>query len=335
MVHRIWFASWRPTIAAVIGLIAAWALRHVEERQLATRLAGAAPAPAPVVTPTSTPAWPPPVAPHGAPDVQLVVAAGEDSFIRLDAEADVPTGTFRMIDKLTAVASVRDRDVPAAVRAWRGREVIVDGGCRAKVTGFVVISRLEGYPEYAGVKRWTSASVAEHGSHALFGRLSDCFGTWARAAALPPVQLAAKLPADPLLDFRARSDLFATAFANDLQIEWKRANTLGDWRLEVPIATQIVRAPDGLRYVLLHAHNTATCGDFGVDVLAVYRENSDGTLQRVSLHNADLNEIDNVLAIDGYLYASGTAGLTDYRVIEDLDGENQVTDYIPFVGCPC
>ena len=55
----------------------------------------------------------------------------------------------------------------------------------------------------------------------------------------------------------------------------------------------------------------------------------------MSLHNADLNEIDSVVAIDGYLYTSGTAGLTDYRVIEDLDGENQVTDYIPFVGCPC
>ena len=48
-----------------------------------------------------------------------------------------------------------------------------------------------------------------------------------------------------------------------------------------------------------------------------------------------MNEIDGVLEIDGYLYTSGTAGLTDYRVIEDLDGENAVTDYIPFVGCPC
>jgi len=319
----------------VIGLIAAWALRHVEERQLATRLAGAAPAPAPVVVPPSTPAWPPPPVEHGKPDVQLVIAAGEDTFIRLDTEADVPTGTFRLIDKLTAVASVRDRDVPADVRAWRGREVLVDGTCRAKVTGFAVVSRLDGYPEYAGVKRWTGASVGQHGSHALVGRLSGCFGTWARAAELSPVRAAAKLPADPQLDVRARSDLFATAFANDLQTQWKKASVPGDWRLEVPIATRIVRASDGLRYVLLHARNIATCGDFGVDVLAVYRENSDRTLQRVSLHNADLNELDGVLEIDGYLYATGTAGLTDYRVIEDLDGDNQVTDYIPFVGCPC
>src|SRR5258706_10338528 len=87
------------------------------------------------------------------------------------------------------VARVRDADVPEADRAWAGAELVVDGKCHARVTGFAVIARLTGDPDYAGIEsdHWQLSAMIERGNVILAAKLDGCTGSWARDAKLPSV----------------------------------------------------------------------------------------------------------------------------------------------------
>jgi len=323
-------------MAAAIGLLAWWALRHVEERQIATTVVE----PAIVVTVKSTP-LPKPIA-IDTPAIDsparfaFVIGADGDQYIRLADDPGVRHGRYRLTDELTAVATVKAKDLPAELRAWQGREVLVDGTCRAKVTDFAMIARVDGWADFAGEAKWTARSVAGAGLSVLAGRLSACTGTWARAAELAPATTLVEVPNhDRTLEHRAMADLFATPFAADLQKQWRDAEQEGDWRLEVNVTTRVYNDPQTqARWVLVHALRTGTCGDFHIDVLAVYRDDGDG-LRRVTVHNSELTDIERMVEIDGYLMLVGTTGITSYRAVEDLGGTNKARDEIPFVGCPC
>jgi len=333
-------------LAACIGLLAAWALRHVENRQLTS--AAVVPPPAPPSSPPAPKLVAPPAAPLPPPapsaditdPAQLAfVIHADDSYVRLADDPGVRHGKYRLVEESTAVAAVRPADLPLELRAWQGREVLVDGACRAKITGFVMLARADGWPDFDGdgPAKWTAPRVASAGLPVLAGRLSACkAGLWAQAADQKPVMTTIPLDADRLLEFNARADLFGTAFADDLQQQWHDAGLQGDWRLEVPITTRIVeQASTKQRHVVLHAVRQGGCGDFDVGVIAVYRVRSDGTVERVTIYHSGLHAIEEVIEKDGQLMFIGNSGITSYHRLEDLTGAEKLADEYPFVGCPC
>jgi hypothetical protein len=158
------------------------------------RYAAALPAAVLSVPPAAPVATPPAALPAGPEPLTLVFRAGGASYLSLadlpdgDDHADTldmpPHGVLRRShdrDGVTAaIATVDERDVPAAYQRWLGRRVEVDEVCTATVVELAVVARRASAHGRAGAQR--TDAVLRAGHAVLAARLDGCIGSFARDA---------------------------------------------------------------------------------------------------------------------------------------------------------
>jgi hypothetical protein len=289
-----------------------------------------------------------------ADEIKLVFRAGGASYMRLaDLERDDAGalqwprhGAPRLVTEGwidSAIAAVAEPDLPAEHRAWAGRQVVVDGTCRATVTGFAVVSRLTGDTAYAGIEKeqWDVASVMEAGSQVLAARLDGCSGTFARDAALAPVVTLEPIR-DERLERAARSALIASPAAVKVGRSWAElmsSDLEGAWWEHAALRTQVLRHPrTGATLVTVHVSGDRECGGVHINLWGVYRVAEGGALTPV--HETQLQplySIDRILDIegDGELELIGRSWLGNHVVLAGADGRELDHLALEFYGCPC
>jgi hypothetical protein len=285
-------------------------------------------------------------------EIKLVFRADGASFLRLaDIDRDA-AGALRWPRHAAprllkedgaeiAIAAVGEADVPVLHRGWAGRQVVVDGRCRATITGFAVVSRLYGDTAYAGLDKeaWDAASVMQSGSQVLAARLDNCTGTYARDAALAPVVVPEELQDAPLAA-AARRALIASAAAEGARQSWAELGQpeTGPWWEHAELKTRVLRHPGtGATFVAVHAHAELGCGTPDLNVWGLYRAAADGTLSPVHEQRFErLHAVDQIIDIegDGELELIGRSWLGDI-VIAGADGSELDSLDIQFYGCPC
>lgn len=351
-VSAIHLAAGLGLVVAGIALVAGAREPQVAEVAPAVPLAEVTP-PAPVSAPRAAVAASEAAAPL-VDEIKLVLRAGDASYVRLaDIERDADGallwprhGAPRLVPEElaeTAVAAVEVADVPAIHRAWAGREVVVDGTCRATVTGFAVVSRLLGDPAYAGIEKdeWDAAAVMQAGVQVLAARLDRCSGTFARDAALAPVVIP-----EPIQDARlaeaARSALLASPVGVAAKRSWKELgwpDTAVGWWEHAVVSTHVLRHPrTGAVFVAVHAHGDFVCGGPDVNVLGLYRAAADGTLAPVhETRLAQLHFIKRIVDVedDGAFELIGRVWLGGDAVLSAADGSELDHLDLQFYGCPC
>ena len=199
--------------------------------------------------------------------------------------------------------------MPAELRAWAGRTVLVDGVCRARVVGFAEVSRISGEPSNPYHEdaeegdddepaAWTIESVTDSGVM-LAAQLDGCTGSWARSTDYSPAAVAAKIEA-PELEEAAREELLARNDVDPTQESWAEQGGEGDWRDAAEVVTQVYQHPlTDERWVFVQARHPGGCGEPGFDLMAAYRANADGTLRRVADLSFGYESIAEVVDVDG------------------------------------
>jgi hypothetical protein len=351
-VSAIHLAAGLGLVAAGIALVAGAQGAQVAEVAPAMPLAEVT-SPAPVTAPRAAVAASEAAAPL-ADEIKLVFRAAGASYVRLaDIERDAAGalawprhGAPRLVQEdgaVLAVASVLGADVPALHRAWAGREVVVDGTCRATVTGFAVVSRLAGDPSYAGIEKdeWDVAAVMQAGAQVLAARIDRCSGTFARDAALAPVVIPEPLRNERLAA-AGRSALLASAVAAETQRSWEEQGlpeAAGSWSESAELSTHVLRHPrTGAVLVAVHALRDVGCGGVDINVWGLYRAAADGTLTPV--HEARLERLRSIERIidvegDGALELIGRSWDGGDVVLTAADGSELDHLDMQFYGCSC
>lgn len=245
------------------------------------------------------------------------------SYVRLSSdERALSRGSAELIqedDVYAVVAPVTTAAMPAELRAWAGRTVLVDGECRARVVGFAEVSRISGEPadpyryRYATGEdgeegedtgeddepvTWTIESVTDTGVE-LAAKLDGCTGTWARSTDYSPAAVAAEIAAPELAE-AARKELLAHNDFDPTQEAWAKAGGEGDWRDAAEVVTKVYQhALTDERWVFVQARRHGDCGAPGFDVMAAYRAKADGTVRRVADLEYGYDDIAEVVDIDG------------------------------------
>lgn len=307
--------------------------------------------PVPMAIPMILPAVRSTPAPERSSQVAFVFAAGGAAYLKLaeldgdDPEATPRHGKVAVHDDdyaHAAIAVVKDADVPRAHRGWAGKQVVVDGTCRANVVGFAVVARLLGDPGYAGeeVAAWDARSIMAHGTPVLAARLDGCAdGVLARDAARPPI-VVPEVIADAPLAAAARRAVLASADAHQAQRAWKEAELEGRWSTSdgTTWSVQVLRHPStGDTFVSAHAGYAGGCGGPEISIWHLFRADRDGRLTRVPSSLGDLTSIERLVDLegDGTFEVLGTPWLgTDRRVIRST-GETIERLELQFYGCPC
>jgi hypothetical protein len=313
----------------------------------AATVSAAAPAPAPRHVPTVITAAdlidPDPVdAAHlgfvldiaGEPYVQLATFDDADQLPRHGRVRR--TTSVVQPDQQVVFARIAPRDLPAAWRDWVGREVVVDGHCRARVDSFALRAGRSG----DGVDEMAAEAPAKllaEAAPALVAHLDGCRGgSIARDASLPaPVVATRDTAADDAALIRlATTDLFASELGrHDIALRFAAAQQDGDMDM-VTTSTVVVHPVTHVRYVIVHASMTQpTCGGpEGFELTGVYTDDGNGDLDRnwVGDQPLDLSrplvDLDN----DGKLEAVGSRDVTSLlgTTLADRSGDQ-------WIGCPC
>ncbi len=297
-----------------------------------------------------------PAAPVRSNAIQLVFQTGGVTYMQLasvdpedpHAEPMPKHGALTLFDRgepddyiTSSVGTVKTQDVPLAYRDWLGRQVVVDGHCTAKVTGFAVVARLTGDPGYADGETgdWSTTNVVEHGHPILAARLDGCKGTFARDAALPAIVIPTRIDA-PTLAAAARAQLLASEPARAAQRTWLDAQRTGDWQTSdsTTFDTIVVKHPTtGVTWVSVHARVDEGCGGPEINVWGLYR--AAGTklvaVQQRSL--GDLFSVNQLIDVDndGELEFIGHPWIATDTVVSSASGAELARLVLPFYGCPC
>lgn len=352
-VSALHMAAGLGLLAAGIGLVAASSRGQVAalapEVELA-EIAASAPAPAPRAAVAASE--------QAAPlldEIELVFRAGDASYMRLaDVERDAAGalgwprhGAPRLVHDddgaEIALAEVRAEALPLTHRAWAGRQVIVDGGCRATVTGFAVAARLYGDPAYAGLEkeRWDVAAVMAAGAPVIAARLDGCRGTYARDAALAPVVIPEPVR-DEALAAAGRRALLASPAAAEVARSWEEqrpSDAEGPWWKHAEVSADVLRHPrTGATFVAVRAAAEYYCGGPDINVWGLYRVGPGGALSPVHVVQlGELRSIERILDVegDGELELIGRTWPSDGVVLAGADGRARATLEMRFYGCPC
>lgn len=282
--------------------------------------------------------------------IQLVFHAGGTAYMKLaDAgDANIAYGDPKLHEDewvYSAVAPIRAQDVPAAHRHWLGKQVIVDGGCRATVTEIAVVSRLTGDTAYAGVDigQWTPPTVMQHGARVIAARLDRaCSGAYARDAALPAIaklETVAGAPAE--LVTRVRDAFVASHAGKAAEKVWREFEQEGRWYevKDTTIVLETVRHPTtGATWVYIHAHNIAGCGGPSINAWGLYRVNADGTITAVQLVDEfSIEHVEALIDVDGDGTPEVLGGAAPGVEQTLVGGKHDVLDQlaVTFYGCSC
>ena len=296
------------------------------------------------VAPAHEDAPPPP-----SSEVHFVFASGGVTYMAiqdLDSDKLPRHGKLQLakddyVDEV--VATVSPANVTRTQRAWLDREVIVDTTCRAKVTGFAIVGRVNGYPSYTDEgdghgDTWTSAGIVKYGHDVLAAKLDHCTGTYARDAASAEV-VAFEAVSDDAHVAAATRLLLASAPAADAAAEWTKSEQTGTWYDSEKLATLAVRDPrTGVTWISVHGHPGFACGGPDINVWGLFRVEHDGSLVSVQLRTlGDLITIDKLVDIDGDGIPEllGETWLGPTTLLTDAGGTELGRLEVPFIGCPC
>ena len=331
-----------------------------------------APPPAPVCVETETqdtvvePAVSPDVAPLASPtrsskDVSLVFSAEGHTFMKIaDLDAEhlpthaAPTLLHSKEDyTYTATAHVAAAEVPQFT-PWLMRDVMVDGSCTARVTGFAIATRLSGdigYADSQGAeagesdREWTAHSVFRLGTPMLVAELEGCAGgkVFARGSDLKD-PIAMKIVQDATLAAAAKKALLRSPQSIEAQKEWDNpewapselpkkwyADPSTTWSTQV-----LVHPVTGVTFVSVHAQQPFTCGTPFANVWGLYRV-VDGKLMPVEHASlGDISDIEQLVDLDGdgELEVIGTPFIGG-RIVNDIHGATLQKLDEQFYGCPC
>lgn len=297
-----------------------------------------------------------------APALHLVEVLDGTSYLMIaplpradDAPAVLPPGadTPRLIGSTEeprgAVAALETP--PGAGAGWLGREVVLDNGCRARVTDLAIVAVMTGGTDYMAVEpRSRAADVAaalmRDGAPQVAAVLDGCAGSYAypadQASPIVPVQIGPVQGDDELLA-EARRRLFDSAPAQAANAAWREAGHSGTWQGHeyTEIETRAYRHPrTGTTTISVMANSDVGCGGANIQLWAIYELDADGAWhERVVTASSPLYTIEEALDLDGdgTLEWLGRAQLGD-RLVVGVAGGEPVTKAqleIPFFGCPC
>jgi hypothetical protein len=281
------------------------------------------------VSPVTSASYESPAPAADPSEVFLVFRAAGHTYMQL-GESKVAHGVPRLShsDDDALYASVAPvKQVPADVAIWQGKHVIVDGTCDATVEGFALVSQLTGDTGYAGIEdsEWTAKNVMKAGTPVLAARLSDCDGTYARGAALPPsIELVDDASDHGDLVDQARARVRASDAATRVKAEW---------------STRVMRHPaTGVTWIAVHASRDEGCGGDNANAFGLFRVTAAGELETVSVR--DLGEMHAIASLvdiddDGTPELVGTDWLGLDTLITRASGEPLASSHVQFFGCPC
>ncbi len=285
-------------------------------------------------------------------ELALVFDVDGTSYMRLSHELRASArGKARMIvadDVYAVVAPVSASAMPNDLATWNGREVLVNGTCRARIIGFAEVSRVSGDPPgsenywYSSEEdrpttppAWTIATVTAD-NVTLAAKLDGCDGTWARSADYEPAQIAHNAEA-PALETAAIADLLV----NDnetLAKEWKDSGGEGDWQDEVDIDASTYEHPvTGDKWIFVTAFEAGGCGEPSLSRMVAYRAGKSGKVQRFADLDYAGRSISDVVDLDGdgqpelLLGAGTTTDLVDLANVDHASISVPVHHY----GCGC
>ncbi|CAN5795269.1 hypothetical protein BH11MYX2_BH11MYX2_10350 [soil metagenome] len=311
----------------------------------------------------SAPEASPPAGPtRASKDLSLVFSVEGRTFMKIaDLDADhlpthaAPTLMHSKEDYIyTATANVASAEVPQYT-PWLMRDVMVDGSCTARVTGFAIATRLSGdigYADSQGAEHdesdseWTAHSVFRLGAPMLVAELDGCPGgkIFARGSDLKD-PIAMKIVQDKKLAAAAKRALIRSPQSVQAQKEWDDP----EWApTELPKkwyadpsttwTTQILVHPvTGAKFVSVHASQPFTCGTPFANVWGLYRVGDNNAL--VPVANASLGDIADIEQLvdldgDGELEVIGVPFLGG-RIVNDIHGATLQKLDEQFYGCPC
>jgi hypothetical protein len=239
----------------------------------------------------------------------FVVSADDTSYLVLaDVErgADLPPhGPLRLTGEESlpsVIAEVSEADLPADLRAWSKRKVVVDERCHATVSGFALVVRLVGRPDYAGINDsgWTADTVFSAGQKVLAARLDRCKGTFARAASAAPIRVARPAVNEEAVA-AARADFLASEVIAQARKEQAEGGVTGALeQVYVPLVTTVRHPTTGETWISLHLRlGDAGCGDPQANVWGLYRVTGRGVERTRLLQLAPQQIIDALLDVDG------------------------------------
>jgi hypothetical protein len=285
----------------------------------------------PTIVRVEVPVAPPPVVKRvESSELALVFSVGKQSFVKLGSADGVKHGKAKhvKVDGMDAAIAKVTGEHP-----WLGREVMVDGICKAKVTELAIVARLEGYDE-----AYTTKQNLEEGAPVLAGKLDGCAGKYARPAALPAVVIPASID-DDALAAKAKALVLASRPAEETAHEWLTDYGKDNWQAEAQWDIRVFEHPlTGQTWVSAHAYNEWGCGDPAVNIWGLFRVSGDGKLTATQLRDlGDMVRIDQLIDVegDGEFEVLGRPWLGTEQLLTHESGE--AIDDVPlaFVGCAC
>lgn len=198
----------------------------------------------------------------------------------------------------TAIASVSAAQLPAAARAWSGREIVVEGACRAKLTEFALVARASGEPNgnEQGFDAWTPAHVMEKGKVVLAARLAHCRGVYAQpqpaaGAILRPFE---RIRA-PAAAAKARALVLASQNVESGPAHPDAHGDMQPWKDSAAVDAIVARDPKTkTTWISEHVHSRGAPTNVPtVNVWAVYRVKLDGSVEEV--WNVMLDNVDDIV----------------------------------------
>lgn len=246
---------------------------------------------------------------------------------------------------VAAVAAVQASDLSPDISAWQGREVLVNGTCRARVTGFALVARVyaEDLAYQEEEQKMSAAELArtifDHMGHlVLAATLDGCKGSYAQPADGPAAIPARVLAAHPA-QAAAAAKLRQSKVARAAQKTWRENDYEGAWWSEAEVRTQILQHPGTEEiFVSVHAMADVECGGLEINLWGLYRVAADGKLEPLAERTLDnVSALETFLDIDGdgrfELLARSLWGLDTFLL--DADGSRRAILHIPFYGCQC
>jgi len=310
----------------------------------------AVPVPAPAPVPYAVPAPAPALVRGTRADFGFVFRAANTTWLTLadgDEMSKLPRhATARVFAENEwnpeVVAVVLPSDLPPDLRRWEGREVLVEGGCRARVSGFAIVARLVGTVEYASTeaKSWTAEATFENGQRVIAAQLDGCHGSYGRDAGIVPIAEGVPVE-DTGSASSALDDFLASKPVEAAQEAYSHEGGEGEFQTAHPdaISTMVVKHPvTGVTWVSIYAHYNEGCGGPQIDVWGLYSVDAKGKVHRVRVGTLEnISRIDRLIDVDGdgRFEALTRDWLGMSQELRDESGKPITRLELPFFGCPC
>ncbi len=281
-------------------------------------------------------------------DFTFTVEIGGTVYLRIgDAVVDGDRDSAVLVrdDFVTsAIAPLSASALPEELRRWKGRRVLVNGTCEARVVAFAEIGRTSGDAYLASPDEdragatWTVETVFSSGSTMIAGELDrDCTGSWARAADRPAVGRA--IAVDDIRLERAARRAFLASYADAIAAGWREAAQDGNWRDHVALEARIVKhSITGARWAYVHALKPGGCGDHEVNVAATYQIADDGSLTEIETGELPGRELADLADLNGdgwferlVIHEDGS----DRSLVGPADSTPLAEIDVPLHGCGC